>query len=123
MERLFSALEINDLYDTSPLEEAVYEKLKQNRIKAERQVYVDTDSAKYCLDFGVFCREGKIDIECDGETYHNIPEAYTKDRVRNNELTSHGWRVLRFGTKQIKNDIDGCINMIAKTVELLGGIE
>lgn len=123
LEKLQQAKEINDLYDTSPLEEAMYDEMKRMNIQVHRQLYVPADDKRYYLDFGIFCREGKIDVECDGETYHNLPNAYTKDRKRNNELTSHGWRILRFGTKDIKHDINGCMSIIRKTIDLLGGIE
>lgn len=31
-----------------------------------------------------------------GERYHTLPDALTRDRIRNNHLTSYGWSVLRF---------------------------
>jgi len=91
-EKLFTAQEINDLYDTSPLEEKMYLEMKKRKIEVERQVYVKAGAQKYFLDFGIFCNKGNIDIECDGETYHILPEALARDRERNNQLTSFGWQ-------------------------------
>ncbi|MBW6516466.1 MAG: endonuclease domain-containing protein [Candidatus Cloacimonetes bacterium] len=121
LERLFSAEEINDLYDTSPLEDVMYSGLKMRKIRPERQIYVYIDNSIYCLDFGIFCNKGDIDVECDGETFHNMPESLTKDRKRNNKLTSHGWSVLRFGTRDIRNEIDTCLETVTRTIDYLGG--
>ena len=121
-QKLFTAKEINDLWDTSPLEEKMYQALKKQKIAAERQVYVQVGGKKYYLDFGIFCRKGKIDVECDGEKYHILPEALTKDRQRNNQLTSFGWLVLRFSGKEIIHDIKKCVSIISKTIYNLGGL-
>ena len=121
-QKLLTAKEINDLWDTSPLEEKMYQALKKQRIAAERQFYVAVGGKKYYLDFGIFCRKGKIDVECDGEEYHILPEALTKDRQRNNQLTSFGWQVLRFSGKEIIRDIKECVNIISKTIYNLGGL-
>ncbi len=121
-EKLFTAEEINDLYDTSPLEEKMYLEMKKRKIWAERQLYVKAGGRNFCLDFGVFCKKGKIDIECDGETYHTLPEALTKDRQRNNQLNSLGWNVLRFTGKEIYRNFQDCFGTIERTIRSLGGV-
>ena len=121
-EKLFSAVEINDLYDTSPLEEKMYLEMRKREIIAERQFYVKVGGKDYCLDFGIFCKKGNIDLECDGEKYHLLPEALARDRERNNELTSFGWNVLRFSGKEISQTINNCFRIINKTINNLGGI-
>ena len=63
-----------------------------------------------------------MDVECDGEKYHILPEAMTKDRERNNELTSFGWRVLRFTGKEINQAIKNCFRTIETTIGNLDGI-
>lgn len=119
-EKLFSAREINDLYDTSPLEEKMYQEMKKQKIEAERQLYVKAGDQNFCLDFGIFCKKGNIDVECDGEKYHILPEALTKDRHRNNQLTSLGWSVLRFSGKEIYQTPKKCIKTIERTMGYLG---
>lgn len=121
-EKLCVAEEINDLYDTSPLEEKMYLEMKKRAIAVERQFYVESGGKKYCLDFGIFCKKGNIDLECDGEKYHTLPAALVKDRERNNELTSYGWRVLRFSGKEINQAMDSCLAKIKRTIKNLGGI-
>ncbi len=122
LEKLLNAEEINDLWDTSPLEEKMYKELKRRQIETERQYYVRVGGRFYCLDFGIFCRKGSIDLECDGERYHNLPDALARDRERNNELTSFGWRVLRFSGKEINQTIKNCFRKIERTIGNLGGL-
>ncbi len=121
-EKLFAAEEINDLYDTSPLEKKMYLEMKKREINPERQLYVRVRRKNYCLDFGIFCQKGDMDVECDGERYHILPEALAKDRERNNELTSFGWRVLRFSGREINRTIKNCFVKIERTIGNLGGI-
>ena len=52
-QKLFTAKEINDLYDTSPLEDKMHQIMKKEKINAERQVYVKVNNQFYCLDFGI----------------------------------------------------------------------
>ena len=121
-EKLFAAKEINDLYDTSPLEEKMYLEMKKRKISAERQYYVKVEKKYYCLDFGIFCRKGNIDVECDGEKYHTLSESLIRDRNRNNDLTSLGWSVLRFSGEEIDQGIKNCFVNVERTIRGLGGI-
>lgn len=122
LEKLMTAEEINDLYDTSPLEEKVYREMKKRKIEAERQLHVEVNNQIYCLDFGIFCRDGNVDVECDGEKYHSLPKALAYDRQRNNQLTSYGWSVLRFTGREINNKLENCFEIIEKTINSLGGV-
>ena len=121
-QKLFTAEEINDLYDTSPLEERMHQEMKRRKIEAERQVYVRVGGQNYCLDFGIFCRKGNIDVECDGERYHTLPDALARDRQRNNQLASFGWRVLRFSGKEIYHVLQDCLGTVERTINNLDGL-
>lgn len=120
-EKLMRAREINDLYETSPLEDTMYRALKRDKILPERQFYVKTGENIYCLDFCVFCKKRNIDIECDGERYHTLPDALSRDRQRNNDLASQGWAVLRFSGAQIRQDLPACVRLIKKTISTNAG--
>lgn len=120
---LFTASEINDLYNTSLLEEKMYRALKQQKIYPERQLYVKAGNQMYCLDFCIFCKRANIDLECDGERYHVLPDAVTKDRMRNNQLTSFGWHILRFSGSEINRNLKECLQLIAKTIQFLAGLK
>lgn len=121
--KLMRAKEINDLYHTSPIEEKLYKTMKQYKVTPERQLFVREGKTWYCLDFGIFCKEGKMDVECDGEIYHSSKDAQTRDRIRNNELASYGWLVLRFTGTEINRDAKACVQQIKKAIKTLNGIE
>jgi very-short-patch-repair endonuclease len=109
--KLQRAEEINDLFHESPLEDVVWEGFKHERIEAERQLYVAEAKATYCLDFAIFCQSGQVDVECDGDTWHAKKDAITRDNARNNFLTSRGWSVLRFGSRQINEALPTCLSL------------
>ncbi len=119
---MLEAKEINDLFKTSPIEDKLYKEIKRQKIPVERQLYVCEGDRKYFLDIGIFCREGKIDVECNGKKFHSGQEAHDSDRKRNNELTSLGWSILRFTGSEINRDTKACIKKIRRTVKSLGGI-
>jgi very-short-patch-repair endonuclease len=121
-EKFCRAEEINDLFHESPLEDALYGELKRCQIESERQFFVRIGSACYCLDFAIFCRRGNIDVECDGETWHSEPKELRRDRHRNNVLTSAGWAVLRFGSRELADQMAFCLRMIRATVRARGGL-
>lgn len=54
----------------------------------------------------------RLVIEFDGFQYHRSKAAFQKDRERQNLFVAHGWRVLRFFNKQVREDLDGVVNMI-----------
>lgn len=123
LERLVRAKEINELYHTSPIEEKLYRALGRLGFEPERQFFTKEQNQGYFLDLAIFCREGSLDVECDGAAYHSGRKKAAKDRKRDNNLTSGGWRILRFSGKEINEDTKGCINVIAQTVRVLGGTE
>ena len=123
LERLFVAREINDLYKISPIEEELYCELADAGLDPERQFFVRESGTGYMLDMALFCRDGVLDIECDGERYHSGKEAAARDRARDNALTSAGWRVLRFSGKEILDQTGECMRVVRQTVKKLGGVE
>jgi len=119
--RLLEAKEVNDLYYTTPIEEKLYYSLQREKISAERQFFVYETQKPCCLDFVVFCRDGKLNVECDGEAYHSTKEAQIKDRKRDNDLTSIGWSILRFSGKEIYQSSKDCVRQIKRTIKFLKG--
>lgn len=121
LERLLAAKEINDLYMTSPIEDRLYSALAGAGLDPERQFLVREAGTGYMLDLAVFCKDGGLNIECDGEAYHSGKEAAEQDRSRDNALTSSGWRILRFSGREINQNPDRCVDTIRRTVRRLGG--
>ncbi len=117
------AAEINDLYDESPLEDRLWTELRRFDIAAERQFFVRAKDRQYALDFAIFCDRGKIDVETDGDTWHADPARIPLDNQRDNDLTGHGWRILRFNGQQVRETaVEYCVPAIMKTTNRLGGI-
>jgi len=122
--KFINAVEVNDLFDGSHLEDRLWAEFKRNRISAERQQVVKFDDKFYFLDFAIHCKKGKLDIETDGDKYHHHPEYASKDNLRNNDLTSNGWSVIRFDSIQIREKMETyCIPTIKVNINKLGGID
>ncbi len=54
-EKFTTAVEINDLYHGSPLEDRLWAALKRRNIPAEREEYLTASGQEYALDFAVYC--------------------------------------------------------------------
>ncbi|UCG42145.1 MAG: DUF559 domain-containing protein [candidate division WOR-3 bacterium] len=122
LERLLVAQEINDLFRTSPIEDRMYQALVRADMDPERQFFVSEAGRNYALDMALFCRDGQLDIECDGEKCHSGKDKAEADRSRDNALTSGGWRVLRFSDKEILDHTGQCMRVVRRTVKHMGGI-
>ncbi|MCB9419765.1 MAG: DUF559 domain-containing protein [Ardenticatenaceae bacterium] len=123
-QKFIQAVEINDLYDESPLEDRFWAEFKRHRIFAERQEFLTVKRQNYALDFAIYCDKGNIDVETDGDTWHANPEKAAQDNLRDNALEAVGWKVLRFTTHQINEKVEAyCIPTITETINNLGGID
>lgn len=124
MAKLLTASELNDLWDESPLEDALWEEMKRRAIIAERQEYVEVNGTAYFLDFAIYCAKGKLDVETDGDTWHIERERARSDNVRDNDLETAGWSLLRFNTQQINEEMASyCLPTVVEKINNLGGIE
>ena len=55
----------------------------------------------------------KIDIEVDGDCHRNADGTRKKDDLwRDIQIQGMGWKVMRFWTYQLREDMDGCVNKI-----------
>ena len=117
------AAEINDLYDESALEDLLWAELKRLRISAERQEFVQVRERTYALDFAIYCASGKLDLETDGDLWHSDPERTPQDNLRNNDLETAGWKVFRFNSHQVREEMAHyCLPTIVENVNKLGGL-
>ena len=123
-EKFISAVEINDLYNESSLEDHLWSELKRLRIPAERQEFVKVKKHDYALDFAIYCAARNIDIETDGDFWHANPGRAALDNVRDNDLKTVGWEVLRFSSQQIQEEMqEYCLPTIVENINNLGGVE
>jgi very-short-patch-repair endonuclease len=123
-EKFTNAVEINDLYHESPLEDRLWAELKRLQISAERQEFVVVNDRNYALDFAIHCALGNLDVETDGDTWHTDPERIPLDNLRDNDMETAGWKLLRFNTRQIHEQMaEYCLPTIVENVNQLGGVD
>lgn len=122
VEKFWLAEEINDLFDDSPLENRLWARLRRLRAEAERQWRVEAGRRWYYLDFALFCRWGRIDVETDGDAWHVGTQGAAKDNRRDADVQIEGWQVLRFTSSQIREQMESyCVPTIEAMAEHLGG--
>ena len=122
-DKFIQADELNDLFDESPLEDLLWDELKQRKIPAQRQWTVSMGTFVYHLDFALFCHAGKLDVETDGDSWHLEKSRVALDNRRNNDIEAQGWHVLRFNGKQVQEGLaDYCLPRIQGTINTLGGL-
>ncbi|MCZ7550057.1 MAG: endonuclease domain-containing protein [Anaerolineales bacterium] len=123
-EKFINASEINDLFDESSLEDKLWAEFKRHNIPAERQEYVIARKNDYALDFAVYCAKGNIDIETDGDFWHANPEKAEQDNLRDHDLSTEGWKILRFSENQIQEQAASyCVKTVSDNINLLGGVD
>ena len=123
-EKFINAVEINDLFHGSILEDKLWAEIKRMQIEVERQEMIQSENRFYFLDFAAYCLKGKIDIETDGDQWHHNPEKASKDNMRNNDLSSDGWQIIRFTSQQINEQLESyCVPQISHNINKLGGIK
>jgi len=123
-QKFINAVEINDLYDESPLEDRLWAEFKRLQIAAERQEFVKVKKHDYALDFAIYCATGNIDVETDGDIWHANPKQAAQDNLRDNALKTAKWKVLRFTGRQIREEMqEYCLPTIVENINNLGGVE
>ena len=79
----------------SPFEQSVYDFLRSNSVKVQKQV----GCAGFRVDLAVVDQNNPgryvLGIECDGAKYHSSPVARDRDRLRQQILEHKGWRIHR----------------------------
>jgi very-short-patch-repair endonuclease len=121
-EKLWRAQTINHLYDDSPLEDRMWDGLKQLAIPAERQWEQAVSDGVRFIDFAIFCNDGQLAVETDGDTYHTGPEKAAYDNDRDNGLQIAGWRILRFNTERVLQRLNECLVTVGDAVQSLNGL-
>lgn len=69
----------------------------------------------YTVDFA--CHRAGLVIEIDGGV-HSLPEVAVRDLRRDQWLAAQGYRVLRFTTRQVEDDIEGVVAAIRRVSPL-----
>lgn len=69
---------------------------------------------KYLLDFAVIDGDRRLNVEVDGERYHQTwdGELLRRDRLRNQRMVELGWEVRRYWVYQIRYELEKCVSEI-----------
>ncbi len=122
--KLLAADEFNDVFNDSPHENRLWERLKALGANAERQWPVEVGAvAKYWLDFALFCRKRNVAVEVDGLQHHTVQRNSESDSDRDAKLASLGWAVHRIRVTSLRENPDRCMNQLGETIERYGGID
>jgi hypothetical protein len=103
------ATEINDLLGKGGADDALWDALKAEGIRAERQVVVSDKRARYRVDFWIACKRGNVAVVVS-DPPRRLPKA---------ELA----RATRFTTKEIERDVSDCAHQVGRLARDLGGIK
>ncbi len=88
-----------------------YDLLKRLPMTVKRQHNIEN----YIVDF--YIAKNKIVIEVDGEQ-HKSPENIDRDRIRDNDLSAWGIRVLRYSNIDVSKNFQAVAEDILKNLEL-----
>ena len=124
LNRLTLAGDILGIFNVVPVENMMCAALKAAGVSFCREhVILRGGKVKYRLDFALFCKRGKLDIECDGCRFHSLPRQHAKDANRDKWLKRHGWTTLRFGEHEVFNSAEVCIGEINTAITFFGGLK
>jgi superfamily II DNA or RNA helicase/very-short-patch-repair endonuclease len=76
-------------------------------IRAQHPVAVGEHS--YRLDYAILGENRRIAVELDGWSFHSSRDAFSYDRMRQNDLQAEGWSVIRFSYDSIRSETERCV--------------
>ena len=84
------------------IERIIRELLTTLHLTFEQEYAID----RYFADF--YLPAHRLVIECDGDYWHNLPDAQVQDRAKDAWLVANGYRVLRLPEHKIVHDLAWC---------------
>lgn len=100
----------------SPIEMKFWQSYLKIRPRALRGLVCQYPVARYRIDFAL--PKDKIGIELDGWATHSSTTAIAADRIRQRDLESKGWYIIRFGGLEVHQNADACVRQAAHLVTL-----
>lgn len=94
------------------LEQIMYKNLLSIPVPFKK--WIQFPLGKYKADFAIPAI--KLAIECDGDYWHQQPQARAHDLMRDKELANYGWQVLRFSEDQLKQNEEGIRHALAANI-------
>ena len=91
-------------------ERRVWMRIRMKQLKGF-QFYRQKNIGAYIVDF--YCPAAKLIIEIDGGQHYS-EEGLRRDEVRDEYLTSLGFRILRFNDREVFENIEGVLETICE---------
>lgn len=123
LKTLLSARDILQLYSVLPTERIILKALERFGIRPITEYTVSAQGRRYRLDLALFCRQGRIAIECDNLKAHSSKTQIQKDKIKDHFLKSIGWHVIRLAEKNIVENLHSCTARILKTIKNLDNLK
>ncbi len=82
------------------------------------QASVEVEGRKYAIDYEIAGSEQTFAIELDGFQFHGTREAFSYDRLRQNDLHATGRVVIRFSYDSIRTDTQRCVAQLQAVLSL-----
>ena len=76
------------------------------------QSQVEVGDRNYFIDYEIVGSSLRLAVELDGFAYHSDRQAFTYDRLRQNDLHSAGRTVIRFSYDAIRFDTERCVRQL-----------
>jgi superfamily II DNA or RNA helicase/very-short-patch-repair endonuclease len=85
-------------------------------LKAQEEVSIN--DRNYRIDYAIFGNEIKIAVELDGFEFHGSRQAFSYDRLRQNDLQAAGWAILRFSYDLVRRETARCVAQLQAVLML-----
>jgi len=92
----------------SPLERAFLRAMRKHNDLDTFKPNVQVLGGRYRIDFADTDR--RIGIEIDGHQWHSTKQAFARDRVRQREIETAGWRIVRFSGQEVHTNPQTCVD-------------
>lgn len=105
--------------DVSPYAEMLGSALETRFPGRVRREYHPLKNRKFRIDFAF--PDVLLAIEFDGYRHHGLSKkGFSEGLRRQNILTAHGWRFLRYSLTDVRDRLDSCLEEIARGVAVRG---
>ena len=119
---LRSARDILQLYGVPATEQIIEKELRRIGIRPNTEYGIMNSGKRYRIDLAIFCKKGKIAIECDNRKAHASKIQRQKDRQKDAALKHLGWRLIRLTEEDILEQLYSCISGIQRAIRSLNGV-
>lgn len=114
LRRLLDARTPRELHLESPLETRLFRLIRADQLPPPHAQFTVKEKGRTVARVDFAYPEHRIAIETDGWLWHSSRQAWQRDRVRRNELTNLGWRVLQVTSEDVKHRPEAVISNVRR---------